>query len=118
MKEIREVKKKISRNSFFIAGVLFFITLVMGKLYISGGILLGVCAGLFNFLLLARKIESQNLGYLFFLNYIFRYLILAGVLILAAFVDRRAFLGAAIGVLVPQFVIYWEKWELSKSLKS
>ena len=117
MKEIKEIKYRIFKASFILAGLLILISLVAAKFYIAVGILLGVCGGVFNFFLLARKIQTQQIGYFMFGNYILRYLLLAVILIFSAIIDKKMFAGSAIGVLIPQFVIYWQRWELSKSLK-
>ena len=117
MKEIEEVKYKIFKGSFIVAGLLIFISLVAVKFYIAVGILLGVCGGVFNFFILARKVQVQQIGYFMFGNYILRYLLLAAILIFSAIINKKMFAGAAIGVLIPQFVIYWQRWELNKSLK-
>ncbi|HDI45769.1 MAG TPA: hypothetical protein ENF60_00340, partial [Candidatus Omnitrophica bacterium] len=106
MKEIKEVKYRVFKTSFMWAGFLILISLVAGNFYIAGGLLLGVGSGVFNFFLLARKIQTQQIGYFIFGNYILRYFLLAVILIFSAIINKEMFAGSAIGVLIPQFVIY------------
>lgn len=122
MNEVKELKRRLFRKTGLISLLPISAGMIIGNYFFSLGTILGVLVSFINFSLLGRKLEislqiQKGVSPLFFFNYLLRYAGIAGVLILAAKFNRSLFLGSALGLLILQFAVYLEKWELSKSLK-
>lgn len=118
MEEIKRTIKEVYRKSIYLSLLPISIGIILADIFFILGIILGLTCAMFNFYLLSRKIVFLSLTaekfkpIYIFSNYIFRYLIMAIILVLAIKINLSAFVGASLGLFIIPLAIYFGKWKI------
>jgi hypothetical protein len=120
LKEIKETIIEVYKKAIFISSVPLVVGIILKDWYFILGLFLGISSGMFNFYLLSLKamatLNSSKFSYFFlFSNYIFRYIIMGIILIIAVKIKLNTFIGASIGLILIPVGIYFGRWENKKS---
>lgn len=111
MEKLTDAQKKLIRASYatgvIVAAISFFL-----KKEFSFGVLLGVTAGLFNFILLEKQIEAFAVNkklYFVFLSYAVRYFLLGVIFYLSVKQSMVLFFGMLAGFFMVQVLFFKAK---------
>lgn len=117
------IKKQILRKATFIFLFLLLNILILKKLELALGLVLGVGGSYFNFWHLNRtydkiideKMEQKKIAAYAFNKYVFRLAITLIILVIAMKTNQEAFLGAIAGLVIIKLTIFLDNWlELMK----
>lgn len=118
------IKKRILRKGTFIFLFLLLNILILKKLELALGLVLGMGGSYFNFWHLNRtydkiideKMEPKKIAAYAFNKYIFRLAVTLILLTVAMKIHQETFLGAIMGLVIIKLTIFLDNWlELMKS---
>lgn len=118
LRMVDNIAQDIKKKAFFMGMMVALGGIIFGQFGFSIGILLGTLMSILNFIMLEKKMKiiaasasgsGRNNPTSLFLNYIFRYLLMALALWICINRGLSYFLGAALGLFTIRLGIYYGK---------